>query len=625
VFQAGKKFRPGDALYLARGLHGAVTVTGVVGGAGDPPAMIAPMPGHTPVLTTLTFINAKRWFVRDVMVAPLGRDTAMMTAGMAVTRGMDADGDVDEVTGDVDKVDKVDEVEEVHEVTGDDDGAGAEESKGDDDDNTACATDVDEVHEVHEVHEVTGDNDEVTGDGHEVGDGHKVAGDGDVCKVLGDVHEVAGAEESKGDDDDNTACATDTGHTRGFEVDESAAASASASGTASVAARGITISSQALQDCSDITLLRVTQLCGQSSGTWTPAQWVRARNAGGVHIFGTHITLESCHVFNAAGVYINYHATNATVRNCIIENFSSDAMNIKASNATIEHTIIVGAHKVDGNHNDLCQGWASSNVVFRGNKLIAYRGPPGPLTARDVQGLGAYDGWKKGWIVTDNLVATDHPIGIWLQGDDACIVGNNTVLRCGASLFFASQPTSILVGPSKSRGRQGQIPCVQQPGRGLPLGQLPGHRRGQPNPEARGKGSASALASQPSFDAGGVPAVSSGVQPRAPGRRAGPGLGNPGAWPGAGCGLGAHRVPQHRHPAARCRGGRLPHRRHEPLCVHTRVFCVRCRHHSNPGHPRCVRDTRVVARIQKNVHPDRQTTTAPFGKKGKKNLNRPYS
>lgn len=338
--------------------------------------MIAPMPGHTPVLTTLTFINAKRWFVRDVMVAPLGRDTAMMTAGMAVTRGMDADGDVDEVTGDV------------TEVTGDDDGAGA--------------------------------------------------------------------EESKGDDDDNTACATDTGHTRGFEVDESAAASASASGTASVAARGITISSQALQDCSDITLLRVTQLCGQSSGTWTPAQWVRARNAGGVHIFGTHITLESCHVFNAAGVYINYHATNATVRNCIIENFSSDAMNIKASNATIEHTIIVGAHKVDGNHNDLCQGWASSNVVFRGNKLIAYRGPPGPLTARDVQGLGAYDGWKKGWIVTDNLVATDHPIGIWLQGDDACIVGNNTVLRCGASLFFASQPTSILVGPSKSGAVKGR-------------------------------------------------------------------------------------------------------------------------------------------------------------------------
>lgn len=215
-------------------------------------------------------------------------------------------------------------------------------------------------------------------------------------------------------------------------------------------ARGITISSQALEDCSDITLLRVTQTCGQTSDWWTPAQWIRARYAGGIHIFGRNITVDTCHLHNAAGVYINYHAHKATVTNTIIENFSSDAMNIKASGVTVEKCIIVGAHKVDGNHNDMCQAWDSSDVVFRGNRLVAYRGPPGPLTARDVQGLGAYDGWKRRWRVTDCLVATDHPIGIWIQGDDSCTVTNNTVVRCGASLFFSSAPTSILVGPHKS-------------------------------------------------------------------------------------------------------------------------------------------------------------------------------
>lgn len=85
-------------------------------------------------------------------------------------------------------------------------------------------------------------------------------------------------------------------------VDRGAGAAAAGS-TATVKARGITISSQALEDCSDITLLRVTQTCGQNSDWWTPAQWIRARYAGGIHIFGRNITVDTCHLHNAAGVY----------------------------------------------------------------------------------------------------------------------------------------------------------------------------------------------------------------------------------------------------------------------------------------------------------------------------------
>ena len=327
-----------------------------------------------------------------------------------------------------------------------------------------------------------------------------------------DVDADADADADVDADADATAAAGE------FPVDKGSGASGG---------RGVTFSSQSLMDCDTITLLRVTQLCGQNSDLWTPNQWVRARNAGGVHIFGTNITLDSCHVFNAAGIYIYFKATYATIRSCIIENFSSDGMNIKASNATVEHNIIVGAHKVDGNHNDLCQAWASANVVFRGNRLLAYKGLPGPLTARDVQGLGAYDGWKKNWVITDNLVATDHPIGIWLQGDDACIVGNNTVLRCGADLWFSSQPTSILLGPSKTGAvvggsrlfnnlaeayRLANARAVQTANQVLkPSARAATFVRPPYDVHltdgataARGKGSALALATLPSYDADGI-------------------------------------------------------------------------------------------------------------------------
>lgn len=177
--------------------------------------------------------------------------------------------------------------------------------------------------------------------------------------------------------------------------------------------------------------------------------------AGGIHLFGKNHVVDSCHVLNAGGVYMYFHSTGAIIRNTVIEHFASDAMNIKASNVRVENCIIVDSHKVNGNHNDMCQGWASANVVFRGNRLVAYRGVPNAFTARDVQGLGAYDGWKTRWQVTDNLVATDHPIGIWIQGDEQCRVSNNTVVRCGRDLFFKSSPTSILVGPAKDGSIRG--------------------------------------------------------------------------------------------------------------------------------------------------------------------------
>ena len=419
VFASGKVFRPGDVIYLARGLHGAVQVRGVIVGGS---VTIAALPNHSPVLSSLTFAKAVGWVVREVIVHNRIKDEGPLGLAVSTTREITAGGPPHEgtdskVDGD-DAVDKDDAVDVALADAPDDVAAAAAADAAADADAADAAADVVDAK-----------------------DASAEDASAEVALAEDPSAEVALAEVALAED--------------ALAEDASGAAVTRAAAAAPVPARGITISTQALEDCSDIVLDSVTQLCGQSSAGWSVAQWIRARSSGGIHIYGRNITVRNCHVYNAAGVYINFHSTGATIHKTIIENFCSDAMNIKASRARVEQCIIVGSLKVDGNHNDLCQAWDSSDVVFKGNRLVAYRGAPGPFTARDVQGLGAFDGWKRGWEVTNNLVATDHPIGIWIQGDDKCIVGNNTVIRCGPALWFARQPTSILLGPHKSGAVKG--------------------------------------------------------------------------------------------------------------------------------------------------------------------------
>ena len=401
----GSSLRPGDTVYLLRGHHGAPLVTGVKGASGAPPVTLAAAPGHTPVVTTLTFVNAARWKVVGVLVAPFLVNAA---------------GRIRSV------------------FTDEEDGAGAGAGAGFDGDAAAEA-------EADAAADGDADADAAAGAAAEAGAAGAAAADEDAAPAGGGSAGAANdaALEADSMDDDAVPQAGDVtlAKPRGVAV--------------TVRPRGITISSQALEDCQNIVLQGCTLTLGQLSGSWTAAQWQKSTSWGGIHLFGKSHTVDGCHVLNAGGVYVYFHSNGAMVRNTVIENFASDAMNIKASNVTVTDCIIVGAHKVNNNHNDMCQGWGSSDVVFVNNQLVAYVGSPDGFTARDVQGLGAFDGWKTKWVIKNNHVATDHPIGIWVQGDDRCVVTHNTVTRCGPTTFFKSSLPSILLGPSKTGAVKG--------------------------------------------------------------------------------------------------------------------------------------------------------------------------
>lgn len=78
-----ERVRGGQTVFCGghvRGMHGAVRVTGIIGAPGGAPVTIAPLPGHTPVLSTLTFVTAARWLVRDIVVAPRFADPISWSA-----------------------------------------------------------------------------------------------------------------------------------------------------------------------------------------------------------------------------------------------------------------------------------------------------------------------------------------------------------------------------------------------------------------------------------------------------------------------------------------------------------------------------------------------------------------
>lgn len=174
---------------------------------------------------------------------------------------------------------------------------------------------------------------------------------------------------------------------------------------------------------------------------------------GGFAVYGNYITLRGNHIRNG-GIHFGYHSNYGLISRNVIEDFYSDAMNQKGNYGVWEYNLVMNAHKVSANHNDMFQGWASKGNVLRGNEFRAYSDPNQPdLYApglSDVQGIGCFDGWYEDWVIENNVLFVDHAIGIWIAGAKRCRVNNNTVVRCGQSAFFSSRFPSIAIDSKKS-------------------------------------------------------------------------------------------------------------------------------------------------------------------------------
>jgi chitodextrinase len=174
---------------------------------------------------------------------------------------------------------------------------------------------------------------------------------------------------------------------------------------------------------------------------------------GGFQVYSSNTTLRGNHI-RGSGILFDFHANSGLVSGNTIEDFYSDGIHNKANNGLWENNVVMNSHKIDGNHNDLFQSLASSGNVLRGNEFRAYSDPnqadliePG---VSDVQGIGLFDGWYEDWIIENNVVLVDHPIGIWIQGAQGCVIKNNTVARCGQNSLFASRFPNIRIATKKS-------------------------------------------------------------------------------------------------------------------------------------------------------------------------------
>jgi parallel beta-helix repeat protein len=173
---------------------------------------------------------------------------------------------------------------------------------------------------------------------------------------------------------------------------------------------------------------------------------------GGFAVFSNRITLRGNHIRNG-GIHFGYHSNSGLVSGNTIEDFYSDAMNMKGNYNVFEYNLVMNAHKVSGNHNDMFQGWGSKGNVLRGNEFRAYTDPNQPDLASpglsDVQGIGLFDNWFEDWVIENNHIFVDHAIGIWLLGGKRCKIRNNTVVRCGQNIAIADRPPNIKVSAKK--------------------------------------------------------------------------------------------------------------------------------------------------------------------------------
>lgn len=178
---------------------------------------------------------------------------------------------------------------------------------------------------------------------------------------------------------------------------------------------------------------------------------------GGFSIFCTNIKILNNHIRNG-GIHYNYHSHNGLARGNVIEDFYGDAFNMKASFCTLEYNIALDSHKVDANHNDCLQGWGSKGNVIRGNIFAVYTDPTradisdgesSPEGISITQGIGCFDGTFDSWIIENNVLFIDHPIGIWILGAKNCTIKNNTVVRCGEKPWSTSRLPNISIQSKK--------------------------------------------------------------------------------------------------------------------------------------------------------------------------------
>ena len=205
---------------------------------------------------------------------------------------------------------------------------------------------------------------------------------------------------------------------------------------------GITIDSQNVQKSTNIIIENCQLYSTQDSTNFTQTQWKNIKC--GLLLFGSRCIFKNNYLLNGASIQIGFHANDNYIGHNIIENFASDGVGNKGYRNIFEYNVVKNSYKVNGNHNDLFQFWASTGSIIKNNIFIAYDNPNQKFLFKpslsDTQGLGLFDGWYNNINFDSNEIYVDHPIGLWLLGAKNCIINNNKVQRCGLKTWSNRLP-----------------------------------------------------------------------------------------------------------------------------------------------------------------------------------------
>jgi parallel beta-helix repeat protein len=183
----------------------------------------------------------------------------------------------------------------------------------------------------------------------------------------------------------------------------------------------------------------------------------KTRIASGVISHGQRVKFTNNTFFNV------FHALEINGDNCLINgniiySFSGDGIRNTGNSNTFDSNCIFNAtvddyYEPGGNHDDLFQSWTFgkpiSEIVLKNNICISCLDENLKHKSKIVQGIVCFDGFEDNWLISNNLVITDHPHGIALFGTENCTIENNKVIRNPLKIAdFESNPW-IMISPHK--------------------------------------------------------------------------------------------------------------------------------------------------------------------------------
>lgn len=201
-----------------------------------------------------------------------------------------------------------------------------------------------------------------------------------------------------------------------------------------------------LTNCKNCIIQNCELYSSKNVENWTADDW--NNNEGGLTVlYGSSNKILNNNIYNCGGIQIA--GVNSIVSNNFITDFPKDGSGLWSNNNLFINNRVQNSKLVNKNHDDMLQSSVCKNNNIINNVFIAYTDNKAPFYNTSVQAIGCFDGWYNNYLIKDNYVFNDHPIGIWLMGADSCIIDSNTVRICGLAWNKRRTPC-ILLGPKKT-------------------------------------------------------------------------------------------------------------------------------------------------------------------------------